>query len=92
VKKTALYLVVAVVLGLLLTLVPAVMLAEIKVESSYSWVYMGSKQLEEFRTQGVIGPKFSVGDLTILVFSFLVALAVYVLFKLRMPHGGYGLT
>jgi uncharacterized protein involved in cysteine biosynthesis len=72
-KKILVYLAVAVVLGLFLTLVPLITIAKIRVENDS---FLDASQ-------------YSDADLEIFAISFVIALVVYVLFKRRTPHHEY---
>lgn len=89
-KKILLYSTVAVVLGLLLTLVPLIALAEIRAENHYGRLCAFLEQMEKPEgTHGLSGSKFSAADLEVFAISFAIALVVYVLFKRRIPHRRY---
>jgi len=77
-KKMLLYFVVAVVLGLLLTLLPLFTLAELTPQTF-------SRQLEKLEGTYGLPPKYSVVDFEVFAISFTIALVVYVLFKRRIP-------
>lgn len=87
-KKILTYSAVAVVLGLLLTLVPLFTLAEFKAESSYAERFCSipnqMKNLET--TYSLDAAKYSVAGFEVLAISFTVAIAAYALLKWRMPH------
>jgi len=90
-RRTLLYSAVAVVIGLLLTLVPLITLAEIK--AGYNHYAMPSSLSQRMETlEGARAhfdadtPRYSAYDLEILAFSFVIALVAYVLFKRRTPH------
>lgn len=80
-KKALIYSAVAVVLGLLLTLLPLFTLAELKTENSYAGQM---KNLE--KTDILDATKYSVAGFEILTISLVVAFVAYVLLKWRMPH------
>ena len=91
-KKILVYLAVAVVLGLFLTLVPliTITIAEIRVENNYAMshsLWEGLEKLEGTRFLGT--SQYSDAGLEILAISFVIALVVYVLFKRRLPHHEY---
>ena len=90
-KKILLYSAVAVVLGLLLTLVPLITLAEFRPENHYSVFYSLSEKMGEIEkpTYDRDTSAFSAYNLDILAISFVIALVVYVLFKRRIPHDDY---
>lgn len=89
-KKILLYSAVAVVLGLLLTLVPLITLAEIRAEDHYAMLGSFCEQLEKLEgPRGLGGPKYSAADVEVFAISFVIALVVYVLFKRRTPHRDY---
>ncbi|MDI6905211.1 MAG: hypothetical protein QMD13_06975 [Candidatus Bathyarchaeia archaeon] len=80
-KKILVYSAVAVVLGLILTLVPLITLTEIQAENHYMAGSL-SEQLEKLEgTYGLNAPKYSVAELEIFAISFVIALVVYVVFK-----------
>ncbi len=87
-KKILVYSAVAVVLGLILTLVPLFMLVEFKAEKHYdAMLYLRSlpEQMEKLEGAYDLGaPKYSAVDLEIFAISFAIALVVYVLFKRRI--------
>ncbi|MGC9345985.1 MAG: hypothetical protein ACP5ER_04240 [Candidatus Bathyarchaeales archaeon] len=84
------YSVVAVALGLFLTLVPLIIIAEIRVENRYAPSFSFSERLEKLEGDyGLNAPKYSVAELEIFAISFVIALVVYVLFKRRLPHHEY---
>jgi branched-subunit amino acid ABC-type transport system permease component len=84
-KKILTYFLVAVILGLLLTLVP---LATIKAENGYNAMPQSFREqlkaLEGTRDSG--GTTYSASDVEIFAISFVIALVVYLLVKSRMPH------
>jgi hypothetical protein len=82
-KKILIYSAVAVVLGLLLTLVPLFTLAEFKTENHY----VITPNVRNFVNPEIKeATNYSVFGFEILAISFTVALVAYVLLKLRMPH------
>ena len=87
-KKILLYSVVAVVLGLLLTLVPLITLAEFRAENQYDgrpYVQSfpeGMKRLDG--TYGLDTPAYSTADLQVIGVCFAIASVVYVLFRRRI--------
>ena len=87
-KKILLYSGVAVVLGLLLTLVPLITLAEFRPENHYdATLYVQSlpEQMKSLEgTYGLDTPAYSTANLQVLGVCFSIALVVYVLFKCRM--------
>jgi len=86
-KRILVYSTVAVVLGLALTLVPLITLAEIRGENHFVMRHSFPQQLERLEgTYGLDAPKRSVSDVRILAFSFVIALVAYGLFKRRTPH------
>ncbi len=89
-KKILVYLAVAVVLGLFLTLVPLITIAEIRVENEYAMpesLWEGLEKLEG--TRFLDTSQYSDAGLEILAISFVIALVVYVLFKRRLTHHEY---
>jgi hypothetical protein len=89
-KKTVLYLGAAVILGVLITVVPLVTIAEIGNENiatqtgpAPSSVSKGFGQLE-----GQVSPETSLSDrdLAVLAISFVIALAAYALTTHRAPR------
>lgn len=84
-KKTPPYLLVAMILGLSLTLVP---LATIKAENSYNAmpesIQQRLKTLEGTRDSGAT--TYSGSDVEILAISFVIALIAYLLFKHISPR------
>ena len=87
-KKILLYSGVAVVLGLLLTLVPLITLAEFRAENHYDTppyatvLSEGMKSLEG--THGLDKPAYSTTDVQVLGVCFAIASVVYVLFRRRI--------
>jgi hypothetical protein len=81
------------VLGLIVTLTPLIIFADIKAENHYdAMLYLQSlpeqmKKLE--RTYGLDTPAYSTADLQVLAISFTIALVVYVLFRHRIPFHDY---
>jgi len=88
-KKILVYSLVAVLLGLSLTLVP---LATIKAENDYyampQSIQERLKTLEGTHDSGAA--TYLASDLEILAISFVIALVVYLLFKRIIPHHDYG--
>ena len=87
-KKILVYSVVAVVLGLSLMLVPLITLAE-KTGNHYLMPHSLSEQLEKIEGASA-DPKYSMSDVKILGFSFLVASVMYLLFRRKTSHPDYG--
>ena len=90
-KKTALYLTAAVILGLLMIIVPLITLAETKPETQYVFPDALTRSLKELngtRQDTSLTPGNDVG---IIAVSFLFALIAYLLYKRRRPHIDYGL-
>jgi len=87
-NKVMIYSVIAVVLGLLLTLTPLLMLADFKAENYFGTLCSSPRQMEklEGKTRGLDTQIYSVADLEVLAISFMLALAAYVLLKWRMQH------
>jgi hypothetical protein len=83
-KKIQLYCAVAVVLGLLLTLVPSVIIKGEKANERAMLFYEESE--EPKGAYGLATSKYSVADFEILALSFIFAFVVYVLLKWRIPH------
>lgn len=79
-KKIPLYLLVAVILGLSLSLVP---LATIKAENGYS-IQQRLKTLEG--TYDSSATTYSGSDVEVLAISFVIALVAYLLFKHASPR------
>jgi branched-subunit amino acid ABC-type transport system permease component len=88
-RKTLLYTAVAVVLGLSMTLIPLVTLAELKPENHYAMPHSFSRALEGLEGAHVNVQTSSTEDVEVLAVSFAVAFAVYVLFKRRRPRQEY---
>lgn len=85
-KRAVLYLVVAVVLGLALTLIP---LFALKTETNYGYaVPTFERSINESLKDawGLRGPSLSVDDFRIFVFGLIVASIVYIVFRRRMLH------
>jgi hypothetical protein len=89
--KILLYCVVAVVLGLALTLVPLFTLAQVRPEGDYEIMQPSlSERLEALEgTYGLDEPKYTSADIDVFAISFVVALVVYVLFKRKKPDRDY---
>lgn len=86
-KKILLYSAVAVVLGLLLTLVPLIALTGIKAENRYATPQSLSERLKALEgAYGTDTPKYSVADLEISAISFVIALVAYASFKRKMSY------
>lgn len=83
-KKTLVYAAVAVTLGLMLTLIPLITVAELKP------YYNGGPRLEPLQklegTRASISA-YSASDIEIITICFIMALAVYLWSKHRMPSG-----
>jgi hypothetical protein len=92
-KKILLYSGVAVVLGLVLTLVPLITLAEFRAENHYdATLYVQALPGQMKRLEGTYGsdkPAYSTADLQILGACFAIAVVVYVLFRRRIPLHDY---
>lgn len=88
-KKALVYTAVAVVLGLVLTLVLFAMIAKIKSQDHYEIPYMRSEQLEEFRDPSADTVEYSVSDLEILAFNIVIAFVAYMLFKRKTSDRDY---
>jgi len=91
-KKILLYSGVAVVLGLLLTLVPLITLAEFRAENYDATLYAQSLSERMKSLEGAYGldkPAYSTADLQVLGVCFAIALVVYVLFRRRIPLHDY---
>jgi hypothetical protein len=88
-KKILVYSLVAVLLGLSLTLVP---LATIKAQNSYNAIPQSIqerlKTLEGTHDSGAT--TYSASDLEIFAISFVIALLVYLLVKHLLPQHDYG--
>jgi hypothetical protein len=85
-KKTLLYSVTAVVLGLLLTIVPLMTSAETRAGNYYGIPKSFSQGFTKLEGSRLGEPKPVNADLEILAISFTIALVTYILFKRRMPH------
>lgn len=85
-RKVLLYIITAVVLGLLMTLVPLVTFAKITPTHTDAEAYLFSKSLRALEGIRASTPTYSHADVEVLVISFVVALIVYILFKRRTPH------
>jgi hypothetical protein len=89
-KKILVYSAVAVVLGVVLTLAPLIALAGIKAEYHFLMRLPLSEGLEQLEgTHGLEEPKYSISDVEILGFSFVIASVAYLLFKRRTSHHDY---
>jgi len=86
-KRILLYSVSASVLGLLLTLVPLITLAEMKVEDHYAPFYSLPEQLRnlEKSADSIDKPTYSSEDIEVFAISFVVASAAYLSLKRRRP-------
>jgi hypothetical protein len=88
--RILLYLIAAVALGLAVTLVPLVTLAEIRADSKPNLLVAIPRQLEFFETPNHLSaPQYSSGDLNVLAFSFIAASIVYVIFRRRPTRQEY---
>jgi hypothetical protein len=85
-KKTLLYIAIAVILGLSLTIVPLITLAEIKTGDTYVMPQSLSGQLEKLEGSHANMTSSNATDVEVLGVSFVIALVVYVVFKPRRPH------
>jgi len=87
-KKILLYSGVAVVLGLLLTLVPLITLAEFRAENHYDTPVYAQSLSERMKslegTYALYKPAFSTTDVQVLGVCFAIASVVYVLFRRRI--------
>jgi hypothetical protein len=91
-KKILVYSVVAVVLGLTLTLVPLFTLAEIRAKNDYATgqPLLLPERMETLEgTYGLDEPKYTFADIDVFAISFVIALVVYVLFKRKLPDRDY---
>jgi len=92
-KKILLYSGVAVVLGLLLTLVPLITLAEFRAENHYDALLHAQSLPEQMKrlegTYCLDKPAYSTADLQVLGVCFAIALVVYVLSRRRTPRHDY---
>lgn len=85
-RKTLLYAIVAVVLGVSLTIIPLITLTRIEVEryetsrEAFADSMNKLENIDGFRAEGY------PTDLRIFVFSFAVALVAYAIFKFRVIH------
>jgi len=83
-KRTLLYSIAALILGLVLILVPLVTFAELKTEESNGRFLFGTS-LEKLEGYYCLdSPRYSFVDLEIFTISFVIALSVYALFKHKM--------
>ena len=89
-KKILLYSAVAVVLGLLLTLVPLITVARIRSDHYLAMPKSLPENLETLDgTYSFEGYRYSAADVNVFTISFVVALVVYMLFKRRKSHRDY---
>ena len=89
-KKILLYSAVAVVLGLLLTLVPLITVARIRSDHYLAMPKSLPENLETLDgTYSFEGYRYSAADVNVFAISFVVALVVYMLFKRRKSHRDY---
>jgi len=82
--RILIYSVVAVVLGLLLTLIPSVIVGTEKTSTIGRFLFGGVEESENNYVLDV--PKYSVGGFEIFVVSFIIASVAYVLVKWKMSH------
>jgi len=83
-QKILVYSAVAVVLGLLLTLIPSAIIRTERANTIAGFLF---GEVEEFRRDyGLDAPKYSVAGLEILAISVIIAFFGYMLVKWRMPH------
>jgi hypothetical protein len=88
VKKLLIYVTVAAVIGLILTLVPFVAFRVIEAGRDYAMGrFLFSEGSEKFEgNSGLEVQKYSVNDVAILAISFMIAFFAYALFKFRILH------
>lgn len=90
-KKLALYLAAAVILGLSLTLIPLITIAEIGVEDQVMPNLLWDRlETLEGDTHFSDTQKYSDSGLEVFAISFVIALIAYALSKRRMPRHNYG--
>jgi hypothetical protein len=87
-KKTLLYILAAVILGLSLTFVPLITTAEVKTNSNYLLMpeYHSSQLQESGGVYRLVSAKYAPADLEIFVISFVMALVAYLWVRQKMPH------
>lgn len=88
-KKILVYSVLAVILGLTLTLVPPALLVTLaENKASYAMPHALSEGLEKLeRSYATLDkPKYSVADLGIVAFCLIIALSAYMFLKSKMLH------
>lgn len=93
VKKLAVYLVVAIVIGVLVTVVPLIAVAEI---GNFDQKYDGLRSMWLRESMGLLEGSYDTGasksywsDFGVLTVSFVIALALYLYVKHRMPNRDY---
>lgn len=92
-KKTLVYSAIAVILGLLITLVPLIVYTQFTEESKYDGAQFSNSLPEQLRKLESPSTNLNVpnstSDLQILAISFLIAVVMYVLVKRRRPQRDY---
>lgn len=87
-KKTLLYLLAAVVLGILVTIVPLITVAQIGStgnRQNESYTSLLRKSLGQLEGQYDLKTSSGNSDIEFLTVSFVIALVAYILVKYRMP-------
>ncbi|MDH5483429.1 MAG: hypothetical protein OEY22_11235 [Candidatus Bathyarchaeota archaeon] len=87
-KRILLYTAIAIVLGLVITLVPLIAATEITVENSYVR-FLGLAGESAVFSYGSKTQEYSAGDVEIFAVSFVIAIAIYAVAKRRMPREGH---
>lgn len=88
-KKSMVYVVAAIVFGVVLTLIPLVTFAKITGKNNYANPGVLCEEFKRLETPQRDASKFSVSDVKIFAASFVIALVVYVLFKRRTSSYDY---
>jgi len=90
-KKILLYLLVAIALGLSLTLIPLITLAEIKTEDHYATFFSLPEQMEKLErsADSLDKPTYSSEGVEVFAISFIIASAVYLSLRRRTPRHDY---
>jgi len=85
-KKILLYFLVAVVLGLLLTIIPLITLAEFEAEDHYATFFSLPDQMRKLErpAEGLGKSTYSSEGIAVFAISFIIAALVYLSLKRRM--------
>ncbi|MGB9713550.1 MAG: hypothetical protein ACPLZC_01070 [Candidatus Bathyarchaeales archaeon] len=85
-RRTLLYVVAALVLGVLLTLIPLIMLTRIESEKYEISREAFANSMDKLENMDGFKAESYPPDIQVFVLSFAVAIAAYALFKFRFSH------